>query len=95
MSKAYLEITLQVSEQNRSQAGGVYAKFKQPFLGTVSGSKSKELLLCETDVQVLHEFNSTESAESYLKSALFQNDVVSALTPYLIAEPEIRIYEAQ
>ncbi len=95
MSKAYLEITLQVSEQNRSQAGEVYAKFKQPFLDTVSGSKSKELLVREADVQVLHGFNTTACAENYLKSALFQNDIVRALTPYLIAEPEIRIYEAQ
>ncbi len=94
MSKAYLEITLQVAEENRLKAGQVYAKYKQPFLDTVSGATSKELLMREADVQVLHGFNTTASAENYLKSALFQNDVVSDLKPYLAADPDIKIYEA-
>jgi len=44
-------------------------------------------------VQVLHGFDSKANAESYLGSELFQNDVVTALKPYLSADPEIRIYE--
>ena len=95
MTKAYLEITLQVSGADRAKAGAVYAKYKQPFLATIAGAESKDLLLRGEDVQVLHGFDSRASAESYLKSALFGNDVVGELKPYLIADPEIRIYERQ
>ncbi len=94
MSKAYLAITLQVAESNRSKAGEVYAKYKQPFLATIQGATSKELLVREDDVQVLHGFKTTASAEKYLESSLFNNDVVSELKPFLIADPDIRIYEA-
>jgi hypothetical protein len=95
MTKAYLEITMKVSGADRAKAGAVYSKYKQPFLATVTGAESKDLLLREEDVQVLHGFDSRASAESYLKSALFGNDVVRELKPYLIADPEIRIYERQ
>jgi hypothetical protein len=44
---------------------------------------------------VLHGFDSRASAESYLKSALFGNDVVRELKPYLAADPEVRVYERQ
>jgi hypothetical protein len=95
MTKAYLEITMKVSGADRAKAGAVYSKYKQPFLATVTGAESKDLLLREEDVQVLHGFDSRASAESYLKSALFGNDVVRELKPYLTADPEIRIYERQ
>jgi hypothetical protein len=95
MTKAYLEITVRVSGADRAKAGAVYSKYKQPFLATVTGAESKDLLLREEDVQVLHGFDSRASAESYLKSALFGNDVVRELKPYLTADPEIRIYERQ
>jgi hypothetical protein len=91
---AYLEITLKVAEQNRSKAAEVYQKYRQPFLHDVSGAKSKQLLLRKDDVQVLHGFESEAQAESYLKSALFNNDVVRELKPLLDADPEIRIYTA-
>ncbi len=94
MSKAYLAITLHVAESNRSKAGEVYNKYKQPFLETIHGATSKELLVRAADVQVLHGFNTTTSAEKYLQSPLFNNDVVSALKPFLLADPDIRIYEA-
>jgi hypothetical protein len=42
---AYLEITLQVDPADRVAAAGVYKKYKQPFLGTVPGATSKELLV--------------------------------------------------
>ena len=93
MNKTYLEITLQVSPENRPKAGEVYAKFRQPFLSGVPGAQSKELLLREQDVQVLHGFSSKAEAENYLKSTLFVSDVVTALKPYLSAGPEVRIYE--
>jgi hypothetical protein len=95
MTKAYLEITVKVSGADRAKAGAVYSKYKQPFLATIAGAESKDLLLREEDVQVLHGFDSRASAESYLKSALFGNDVVRELKPYLMADPEIRIYERQ
>lgn len=95
MTKAYLEITMKVSAADRMRAGAVYSKYRDPFLATIPGAESKELLLREEDVQVLHGFNSRASAESYLKSAFFGNDVVSELKPYLSADPEVRIYERQ
>jgi len=88
----YLQITLKIDSVNRLAAAQVYLKYKQPFLNTITGALSKELLLREEDVQVLHGFDSKEHAETYLKSTLFNNDVVTALKPYLAAAPDIRIY---
>jgi hypothetical protein len=95
MKKAYLEITMKVAGVDRAKAGAVYSKYKAPFLATVPGAESKDLLLREEDVQVLHAFESRAFAESYLASRLFGNDVVGELKPYLAADPEIRIYELQ
>jgi hypothetical protein len=92
--KAYLEITLKVDPQDRAAAGAVYAKFKQPFLSKVPGAKSKELLVRDDDVQVLHGFATRKQAEAYLGSELFTKDVVVGLKPLLKADPEVRIYSA-
>jgi hypothetical protein len=89
---AYLEITLKVNEADRAPAAGVYVKYKQPFLKQIKGALSKELLMRTDDVQVLHGFKTQADAEAYLKSELFNNDVVTALKPYLQASPEVRIY---
>jgi hypothetical protein len=89
---AYLEITLKVNETDRAGAAGVYVKYKQPFLKQIKGALSKELLMRTDDVQVLHGFKTKAEAETYLKSELFNNDVVTALKPYLQASPEVRIY---
>lgn len=93
MTRTYIQITLNVEPSNRENAGAVYSKYKQPFLTTITGAKSKELLLRDEDVQVLHGFDSRAAAESYLHSELFNQDVVSELAPYLASEPEIRIYD--
>lgn len=93
--KAYLEITLKVDPQDRPAAGAVYMKYKQPFLSKITGAKSKELLVRDDDVQVLHGFDSRADAEAYLKSELFNKDVVAELKPLLKAAPEVRIYDAQ
>ena len=93
MKKAYLAITMKVPAKDRAKAGAVYSKYKDPFLATIPGAESKELLLRDEDVQVLHGFDSRASAESYLKSALFGNDIVRELKPYLAADPEVRVYE--
>jgi len=91
-TNAYLEITLDVKAENRSNAGGVYVKYKPPFLEQINGATSKELLLRADDVQVLHGFESESDAKAYLTTDIFQNDVVRELKPYLESDPEIRIY---
>ena len=93
-NKAYLEITLKISDQNRDKAAGVYKKYKEPFLKKISGAESKELLIRGEDVQVLHGFSSKAQAEAYLESDFFTNDVVKELSPLFEAPPEIRVYEA-
>jgi len=90
---AYLEITLEVDEVDRPAAAGVYQKYKQPFLDTVAGASSKELLVRDEDVQVLHGFDTVADAQAYLSSELFTQDVVGGLSPLLKADPEIRIYQ--
>lgn len=92
MAKAYLEISLKINETDRVNAGDVYAKYKAPFLETIKGATSKELLIREEDVQVLHGFENAEDAQNYLSSGLFNNDVVTALKPYLKDNPDVRIY---
>jgi hypothetical protein len=89
----YLQITLKIANANRPAAAGVYQKYKAPFLNGITGAKSKELLVRDEDVQVLHGFDSQENASAYLKSALFSADVVGALKPLLDASPEVRIYQ--
>ncbi|NIF33904.1 hypothetical protein F3J29_17390 [Enterobacter sp. Cy-643] len=89
---AYLQITLDISAQNRAAAAGVYQQYKAAFLTTIDGAVSKELLIREQDVQVLHGFNTAAQAEAYLSSELFTRDVVEALKPFLNAAPEVRIY---
>ncbi len=91
-TNAYLEITLDVKAENRGNAGGVYVKYKNPFLEQIKGATSKELLLRTEDVQVLHGFESESDANAYLTTDIFQNDVVRELKPYLESDPEIRIY---
>ncbi len=90
---AYLEITLKISDNNRPSAAKVYTDYKTPFLKQIKGAQSKELLIRDEDVQVLHGFASVADAKAYLESELFNRDVVKALAPYLDADPEIRIYD--
>ena len=94
MSKAYLQIIIKVSDKNRSEAAGVYQKYKAPFLEQIAGAVSKELLVRDEDVVVLNGFTSTAEAEAYLKTDFFAKDIVGELSPLLDAEPEIRIYDA-
>ena len=90
----YLQITLKIPPANRPAAAGVYQRYKAPFLDTIAGAKSKQLLVRDEDVEVLHGFDTVDQASAYLKSRLFTADVVSALEPLLDAEPDVRIYEA-
>jgi hypothetical protein len=90
---AYLQITLQVDPTDRVAAAGVYDKYRQPFLDTVPGATSKQLLLRDEDVQVLHGFHTVADAHAYLESDLFARDVVGGLSPLLKATPEVRVYD--
>lgn len=89
----YLQITLKIADANRAAAAGIYQKYKAPFLNTIVGAKSKELLVRDEDVQVLHGFDTSENASTYLESELFTTDVAGGLKPLLDAAPEIRIYQ--
>lgn len=90
---AYLEITLQIDPKDRATAAGVYRKYKPRFLAEVPGAQSKELLVRDEDVQVLHGFDSATRANDYLASDLFTADVVRELGPLLQADPEIRVFD--
>lgn len=89
----YLQITLKIADANRTAAAGIYQKYKAPFLNTITGAKSKELLVGDEDVQVLHGFDSKENVNAYLQSELFTADVVGGLKPLLDAAPDVRIYQ--
>jgi hypothetical protein len=88
----YLEITLTVAPADRPAAAAVYEKYKSPFLETVPGALTKQLLIRDEDVQVLHGFDTVADANAYLTNPLFTNDVVGALGPLLQSAPEIRVY---
>lgn len=90
--KAYLEITMRISEANRPKAANVYTDYRGPFLKTIPGALTKDLLIREEDVQVLHGFDSVEHAKAYLESKMFQNDVFVGLKPLWSSDPEVRIY---
>lgn len=89
---AYLEITMQINEAKRPAAAKVYNDYRQPFLDTIEGALTKDLLIRDEDVQVLHGFDSAEHAQAYLSSAMFQNDVFVGLKPLWNAEPDVKIY---
>ncbi len=89
----YLQITLKITEENRAAAAGVYQQYKAPFLDSIAGARSKELLVRDEDVQVLHGFDTKEHASAYLQSDMFTADVVAGLKPLLDADPDVRIYQ--
>lgn len=89
---AYLQITMKISNENRPAAAKVYTDYRKPFLDTIEGALTKNLLIRDEDVQVLHGFDSAEHAQAYLSSELFRNDVFVGLKPLWDAEPEVKIY---
>ncbi len=90
--KAYLEITMKIDEANRPAAAKVYTDYREPFLKQIKGALTKNLLVRDEDVQVLHGFDSVESAKAYLDSDMFKNDVFVGLKPLWSADPDVRIY---
>jgi len=89
----YLQITLNIANDNRAAAADIYQQYKTPFLDSIAGAQSKQLLVRDEDVQVLHGFDTLENANAYLQSALFTTDVVGGLQPLLDAAPDVRIYQ--
>ncbi len=92
---AYLQITLKIKNENRAAAAAVYGRYRRPFLDKIAGAKSKELLIRDEDVQVLHGFASEENARAYLTTEIFSNDVVGELKSLLEADPEVHIYSVR
>lgn len=90
--KAYLQITMKIPAANRAAAAKVYTDYRKPFLDTIAGALTKQLLVRDEDVQVLHGFDSVEHAQAYLNSALFKNDVFTGLQPLWTADPDVKIY---
>ncbi|MEG6521945.1 hypothetical protein [Desulfotomaculum sp. 1211_IL3151] len=89
---AYLEITMKIEAVNRPAAAKVYADYREPFLKTIEGALTKDLLIRDEDVQVLHGFDSVAQAQVYLTSEMFQNDVFVGLKPLWSADPDVKIY---
>ena len=74
--KAYLEITMTINAENREAAAKVYTDYRGPFLNTIEGALTKELLVRDEDVQVIHGFDSAEHARAYLDSPLFKLSLI-------------------
>lgn len=89
---AYLQITMKIKNENRSAAAKVYNDYRKPFLDTIDGALTKELLIRDEDVQVLHGFDSVQHASAYLSSEMFKNDVFVGLQPLWDEEPQVSIY---
>ena len=92
IAKAYLEITMVIDNANRPAAAKVYTDYRQPFLDQIEGAVSKNLLIRDEDVQVLHGFDSAENAAAYLNSDMFKNDVFVGLKPLWKTDPDVKIY---
>jgi hypothetical protein len=91
-AKAYLEITMVIDNANRPAAAKVYTDYRQSFLDQIKGAMTKDLLIRDEDVQVLHGFDSVENAKAYLSSDMFQKDVFVGLKPLWSADPDVKIY---
>lgn len=90
--KAYLEITMVIDEEKRPAAVKVYTDYRGPFLEQIEGALTKELLVRDEDVQVLHGFDSVEHASAYLQSQMFNDDAAVGLKPTWSADPKIVVY---
>lgn len=93
--KAFLQVTMKIPAANRAAAAKVYTTYHKPFLDTIPGAVSKQLLVRDEDVQVLHGFDSVEHAQAYLNSELFTQHVFPELKATWSADPEVRIYEVK
>lgn len=90
---AYLEITMTIDDDKRPAAAKVYNDYRGPFLDKIEGALTKELLIREEDLQVIHGFDTLAHAKAYLETDMFKNDVATGLAPTWSADPDIRFYE--
>ncbi|OJZ05771.1 hypothetical protein [Sphingobacterium sp. 40-24] len=93
MASAYLDISLTIEGLDRAGITAVFNLYKEPFLTTVKGALCNELWVHIEDVRILHGFNSLEEAQGYLVSKLFNTDFMTSLKPYIIGNPNIKIYQ--
>ena len=81
-----------LKKENRPAATKVYTDYRNPFLKEIKGALSKDLLIRDEDVQVLHGFDSIENAKAYLESEMFKNDVFVGIQPLWTGNPDVKIY---
>ena len=86
--KACLQITMKIKTGNRNAAAKVYSDFREPFLARIPGALTKQLLVRNEDVQVLHGFDSVK-----MDSDMFRDDVFIGLKDLWDVPPDVRIYE--
>lgn len=67
--KAYLEAIMTIEPENRAAAAEVYTTYRQPFLDDIEGALTKELLVRDEDVQVIHGFDSMEPMRRHTSRA--------------------------
>lgn len=70
-----------INPENRTVAAKAYTDYLQPFLDIIEGAPTKELIIRDDDIQVIHGFDSIEHAKAYLDSNLFKNKVTAGLHP--------------
>ncbi|WP_312191976.1 hypothetical protein [Sphingobacterium sp.] len=93
MIKTYLQITLKINAAEKGKISGVYDRFKTSFLDQINGATSNELLIGEEYFQLLYGFHTREDAQAFLSTELYNNDILIALKPLMLNNPEIRIYD--
>ena len=92
MTKAYLQIALYVKNENAAAGAGVYAKYKESFLKTVAGAKSKELLVRDEGRAGASRLQQHGARKRVSKTELFEKNVVRELGSLLEKASQIRIY---
>jgi len=93
MAKAYLDIILTIQGLDRAGVTAVYNLYKEPFLKTVNGALSDELLIHIDDLRILQGFKSREDAQCYFLSKFCTSDFITSLKPDIIGNPNVKIYE--
>lgn len=94
MEKAYLSVNMKIDSGKLPEVTRVYTSYWEQFLKTIHGARTKDLVIRNEDVQILHSFNSVEDAVGFLSSEMFQKAVFIDLQPYWNDELNVRIYTA-
>ena len=94
MEKAYLSVNMKIDSSRLPEVTKVYTNYWEKFLRTIHGARTKDLVIRNEDVQILHSFNSVEDAVGFLSSEMFQRAVFIDLQPYWNDELNVRIYTA-